>query len=60
MPLLKKGTEVNANSAKADAKFLRRILLALVFLTTVAGGMVGFTTVQATNSSPESCTLFCD
>jgi hypothetical protein len=35
---------------KADAKFLRRIFLALIFLTTVAGGMVGFTTVQATIS----------
>jgi hypothetical protein len=36
------------STAKADAKFLRRIFLALVFLTTVAGGMAGFTAVQAT------------
>ncbi len=38
------------STVKADAKFLRRIFLGLVFLTTVAGGMVGFTTVQATIS----------
>jgi hypothetical protein len=38
------------STVKADAKFLRRIFLALVFLTTIAGGMVGFTTVQATIS----------
>jgi hypothetical protein len=42
-----KGEIVNS-TAKADAKFLRRIFLALVFLTTIAGGMVGFTAVQAT------------
>ena len=34
-------------SVQADAKFLRRIFLGLVFLTLVTGGMAGLTTVQA-------------
>jgi hypothetical protein len=47
------------NSAQADTKFLRRIFLALVLLTIAAGGMVGFTTAQATTDSAAACTVSC-
>jgi hypothetical protein len=47
------------NSVQADKKFLRRIFMALVVLTLAAGGMVGFTTAQATTETNTSCTLFC-
>jgi hypothetical protein len=47
------------NSVQADTKFLRRIFLALVLLTLAAGGMVGFTTAQATTDSPTACTVSC-
>jgi hypothetical protein len=47
------------NSVQADKKFLRRIFMALVVLTLAAGGMVGFTTAQATTDTNTSCTLFC-
>jgi hypothetical protein len=53
-----RGTILN-NSVQADAKFLRRIFLALVVLTLAAGGMVGFTTAQATTDLTTLCTLFC-
>jgi hypothetical protein len=43
----------------ADAKFLHRVFLALVFFTTIAGAMVGLTTVQAMNAQPNSCVFFC-
>ena len=46
-------------SVQADAKFLRRIFLGLVFLTLVTGGLAGFTTVQAMTGSPDSCTSNC-
>jgi hypothetical protein len=42
-----KGNSVNS-TVKADARFLRRIFLGLVLLTLLAGGMAGFTAVQAT------------
>jgi hypothetical protein len=42
-----KGNLVNS-TVKADARFLRRIFLGLVLLTLIAGGMAGFTAVQAT------------
>jgi hypothetical protein len=48
------------NSLKADAAFLRRIFLALVFVTTVSGGLAAFTTVQAMNASgQQACVFFC-
>ena len=34
-------------SVTADAKFLRRVLMALIGLTLVSGAVAGFTTVQA-------------
>ncbi len=39
-------------SVKADAKFLRGVLMALVGLTLVSGAVAGFTTVQAMNAKP--------
>jgi hypothetical protein len=43
------------NPVQADAKFLRRIFMALVLLTLAAGGMVGFTTAEAmTDAAPVS------
>jgi hypothetical protein len=48
-------------TVKADAAFLRRVLMALVFVTTISGGLAAFTTVQAMNASGHSsCVLFCD
>jgi hypothetical protein len=48
------------NTVKADAKFLRRVFLALVFVTTVAGGLAAFTTVQAMNAQGSNpCVFFC-
>jgi hypothetical protein len=46
--------------AKADSKFLRRIFLTLVMLTTLAGAMAGIATVHAMNSQTGSCQLFCE
>jgi hypothetical protein len=47
-------------TVKADAAFLRRVLLALVFVTTVSGGLAAFTTVQAMNAAGKSaCVVFC-
>lgn len=47
------------SSVQADAKFLRRIFLGLVFLTLVTGIMAGVTTVQATTGEAGSCVIFC-
>ena len=33
--------------------------MALVLLTIAAGGMVGFTTAQATTETPAACTVSC-
>jgi hypothetical protein len=52
------GTILN-NSVQADTKFLRRIFVGLVLLTLAAGGMVGFTTAQATTDVPAACTVSC-
>jgi anti-sigma-K factor RskA len=40
------------NSLQADAAFLRRVFMALVALTVVAGAMVGLTTAQAMTEKP--------
>ena len=49
------------NTVKADAAFLRRVFLALVFVTTVTGGLAAFTTVQAMNAqSGQTCVFFCN
>jgi hypothetical protein len=47
-------------SVQADAKFLRRIFLGLVFLTIVTGGMAGVTTVQAMTGASGACVMFCE
>lgn len=47
-------------SVQADAKFLRRIFMGLVFLTLVTGAMAGFTTVQAMTGSSGACVMFCE
>lgn len=45
----------------ADAKFLRRVLIGLVLLTTVAGAMAALTTVQAMEKAqPGACHFFCE
>jgi hypothetical protein len=48
-----------SSTVQADAKFLRRIFLGLVFLTLVTGVMAGVTTVQATTGGAGSCAIFC-
>jgi hypothetical protein len=49
------------NTVKADAAFLRRVFLALVFVTTVTGGLAAFTTVQAMNAqNGNACVFFCN
>jgi hypothetical protein len=53
------GVEVGT-SVQADAKFLRRIFMGLVFLTVVTGAMAGFTTVQAMTGSTGACVVFCE
>lgn len=48
-------------TVKADAAFLRRVFLALVFVTTVTGALAAFTTVQAMNAQgARACMFFCD
>ena len=48
-------------TVKADAAFLRRVFLALVFVTTITGGLAAFTTVQAMNAnSTKACMFFCN
>ncbi len=39
-------------TVSADAKFLRRVFLALVGLTLATGAIAGFTTVQAMTTPP--------
>jgi hypothetical protein len=51
---------VSTSTVQADAKFLRRIFLGLVFLTLVTGGLAGFTTVQAMTGSAGSCAVSCE
>jgi hypothetical protein len=46
-------------SVKADAKFLRRVLLGLVGLTLITGALAGFTTVQAMNAAAVACVTNC-
>jgi len=41
---------MSGTTVKADAKFLRRVLVALVGLTMVTGAMAGFTAVHAMNA----------
>jgi hypothetical protein len=49
------------NTIKADAAFLRRVFLALVFVTTISGALAAFTTVQAMNARGDgSCLIFCN
>lgn len=40
-------------TVKADAKFLRRVFVALVGLTMVTGAVAGFTTVHAMNAQAQ-------
>jgi hypothetical protein len=48
-------------TVKADAAFLRRVFLAMVFVTSVTGGLAAFTTVQAMNAKGQPvCMFFCD
>ena len=47
------------STVQADAKFLRRIFMGLVFLTLVTGGIAGLTTVQAMTGNAGSCMIFC-
>jgi hypothetical protein len=48
-------------TVKADAAFLRRVFLALVFVTTVTGGLAAFTTVQAMNAGGgKACLFYCE
>lgn len=53
------GVEVGT-SVQADAKFLRRIFMGLVFLTVVTGAMAGLTTVQAMTGTTGACVVFCE
>jgi len=48
------------SSVQADAVFLRRIFLGLVFLTLVTGVMAGLTTVQAMTGETGACVVFCE
>lgn len=48
-----------SSTVQADAKFLRRIFMGLVFLTLLTGGMAGLTTVQAMTGTAGSCMIFC-
>jgi hypothetical protein len=56
---MKWGFEVGT-SVQADAKFLRRIFMGLVFLTVVTGAMAGLTTVQAMTGASGACVMFCE
>ena len=47
-------------SVQADAKFLRRIFMGLVFLTVMTGAMAGVTTVQAMTGKTGACVMFCE
>jgi hypothetical protein len=48
-----------SSTVQADAKFLRRVLVGLVFLTLATGAMAALTTVQATTGEAGLCLLFC-
>jgi hypothetical protein len=49
------------STVKADARFLRRVFVSMVVLTTVAGGLAAYTTVQAKNAiDPKNCLIFCE
>jgi hypothetical protein len=55
-----RGLLVNS-TVSADAKFLRRVFIALVTLTALAGAMAALTTVQAMEkASPGGCHFFCE
>lgn len=41
------GADMSVTTVKADAKFLRRVLVAMVGLTVITGAVAGFTTVHA-------------
>lgn len=58
-PTYEWGFEVGT-TVQADAKFLRRIFLGLVFMTLVSGGLAGFTTVQAMTGSAGGCAISCE
>ena len=47
------------SSVQADAKFLRRVFLGLVFLTLVTGIMAGLTTGQAMTDKTGHCIILC-
>ena len=47
-------------TVQADAKFLRRIFLGLVFMTLLSGGLAGLTTVQAMTGSASNCAISCE
>ncbi len=53
------GYLMSSVSVKADAKFLRRVLMALVGLTIMSGAVAGFTTVQAMKAEAVVCTINC-
>ncbi|MFO1120770.1 MAG: hypothetical protein U1F47_00370 [Hyphomicrobiales bacterium] len=46
-------------SVQADAKFLRRVFLGLVFLTLATGFLAGLTTVQAMTDKTGTCVVLC-
>jgi hypothetical protein len=49
------------STVSADAKFLRRVLMVLVALTTISGAVAGLITVQAkANSANADCLMFCE
>jgi hypothetical protein len=57
---LRKGIFAVNNTVKADAKFLRRIFMALVAATLISGSMAALTTVQAmTAQGHGACLVFC-
>ena len=47
-------------TVQADAKFLRRIFLGLVFMTLLSGGLAGLATVQAMTGSAGNCAISCE
>jgi hypothetical protein len=49
---------MSGNNVRADAKFLRRIFMTLIFITVATGSIVGLSTVQAMTSQG-SCVIFC-
>jgi hypothetical protein len=53
------GGSIVGSTVQADAKFLRRVFLGLVFLTLVTGAMAGLTTVQAMTDKAGHCIFLC-